>query len=69
MQVMSSTVSSSNGIGAKSRKYIGPGCFPSPSSVKKQFPGHVSGWLCQWLDWVYHCEDFTFCFTSDFVKV
>ena len=49
MQVMCSTVSSSNGTGAKSRKYVGPGCFPSPSSVKKRFAGHVSGWLCKWL--------------------
>ena len=45
MQVMCSTISSSNGIGAKSQKYVGPGCSPSPSSVKEQFAGHVSGWL------------------------
>ena len=50
MQVMRSTVSSSNGIGAKSRKYVVPGCSPSPSSIKKQLAGHVSGWLCKWLD-------------------
>ena len=35
MQVMRLTVSSSNGIGAKSRKYVGLGCSPSPSFIKK----------------------------------
>ena len=37
---------------------------PFPVFCKnKQFVGHVSGWLCKWLDWVY-CY-----FTSYFVQV
>ena len=32
-----------NGKGAKIRKYVGLGCPLSPSSVKKQYVGHVSG--------------------------
>ena len=43
--------------------------FPAPSPVKKQFAGHVSEYLCKWLDWVYRCEDFTFHFTSSFVQM
>ena len=35
MQVMSNTVGSPNGTGPKSRKYVGHGCSPSPSSVKQ----------------------------------
>ena len=69
MLVMSSTVSTSNGIGAKSQKDVGLGCSPSRSPVKKQFAGHVSGCLCKLWDWVYRCEVFTFCFTSYFVQV
>ena len=69
MQVVSSTVSSPNGIGAKFLKYVRSERSPSSSPVKKQFAGHVSGCLCKWLDWFYQCEDFTLCFTSYFLQV
>ena len=38
MLVMSSTVSTSNGIGAKSQKDVGLGCSPSRSPVKNNLP-------------------------------
>ena len=40
--------------------------FPAPSTVKEQFAGHVSEYLCKGLDWFYRFEDFTFHFTSFF---
>ena len=52
----------------QSPKYVGPGYSPASSAVKKQFAGHVSEYLCKWLDWVYQCENFTFHFTSSLFK-
>ena len=66
--VMRSTISFPNGIRAMSWKCVGPECSPAPSSVEKQFDGHVSEYLCKWLDSVYRCEDFTFHFTSSLYK-
>ena len=63
------SISFLNGIGAKSRKYVGPRCSPAPSAVKKHFAGHVSEYLCKLLDWVYPCEGFTFHFTNSFVHM
>ena len=34
MLVMRSTISFPNGVGAKSQKYVGPGSFPAPSTLK-----------------------------------
>ena len=60
MLAVRSVISFPIGIGAKSRNYVGLG--------KEQFAGHVSEYLCKWLDWVYRYEDFTFHFTSSSFK-
>ena len=44
--------------------------FPCLICRKKiQFVHHVSEYLCEWLDWVYRCEYFTFYFTSSFAQM
>ena len=60
MLAVRSVISFPIGIGAKSQNHVGPG--------KEQFAGHVSEYLCEWLDWVYRYEDFTFHFTSSSFK-